>query len=98
LRGGVLTRGGRAVLENLPAEMAGPQRLLLRPEDVAFRPAAGGAVTVRRCEFDGAAFLVTLDAAGEEVTARQSEKIAAGEAGCLRLLTAPAAKPPDHPR
>jgi ABC-type sulfate/molybdate transport systems ATPase subunit len=97
-RGGVLTRGGRAVLENLPAEMAGPQRLLLRPEDVAFRPAAGGAVTVRRCEFDGAALLVTLDAAGEEVTARQSEKIAAGEAGCLRLLTAPAAKPPDDPR
>ena len=83
--GGVLARGGRAVLENLPAEMAGPQRLLLRPEDVAFRPAAGGAVTVRRCEFDGAAFLVTLDAAGEEVTARQSEKIAAGDAGCLRL-------------
>ena len=97
-RGGVLSRGGRVVLENLPAEMAGPQRLLLRPEDVAFRPAAGGAVTVRRCEFDGAAFLVTLDAAGEEVTARHSEKIAAGEAGCLRLLTAPAAKPPDDPQ
>jgi ABC-type sulfate/molybdate transport systems ATPase subunit len=95
--GGVLARGGRVVLENLPAEMAGPQRLLLRPEDVAFRPAAGGAVTVRRCEFDGAAFLVTLDAAGEEVAARQSEKLAAGDTGCLRLLTAPAAPAPAVP-
>ena len=41
-RGGALSRGGRAVLENLPADLAGPQRLLLRPEDVAFRAAAGG--------------------------------------------------------
>jgi iron(III) transport system ATP-binding protein len=85
-RSGVLSRGGRPVLENLPQEMAGTQRLLLRPEDVKFRAAAGGAVTVRRCEFDGAAVLLTVDAAGEEVAVRQSEALPAGEAGFLRLI------------
>jgi putative spermidine/putrescine transport system ATP-binding protein len=85
-RGGALSRGGRTVLENLPPDLAGPQRLLLRPEDVAFRAAAGGAVTVRRCDFDGAAMLLTLDAAGEEVTVRQSERFEAGRAGRLRLI------------
>ena len=87
-RSGVLSRGGRAVLENLPPEMAGPQRLLVRPEDVAFRAASGGAVTVRRAEFDGAALMLTVDAAGEEVAVRQAEKFEAGATGCLRLLTA----------
>jgi len=85
-RSGVLSRGGRPVIENLPQEMAGTQRLLLRPEDVEFRAAAGGAVTVRRCEFDGAAVLLTVDAAGEEVAVRQSEALPAGEAGFLRLI------------
>jgi len=89
-RGRVLSRGGRPVLESLPPEMAGPQRLLLRPEDVAFRAAAGGAVTVRRSEFDGAALLLTVDAAGEEIAVRQAEKAEVGTTGCLRLLVRPA--------
>ena len=61
--------------------------MLLRPEDVAFRASAGGAVTVRRCDFDGAGYLVTLDAAGEEVAARQAEKAEVAAAGCLRMVT-----------
>jgi len=48
-RGGVLTRDGTAVLEGLAPERSGPQRLILRPEDLEFRPDPAGAARVARC-------------------------------------------------
>ena len=83
--GGVLTSGGRAVLKDVPASLRGPQRLILRPEDVAFRAAPDGTATVRRCDFDGRDFLLTIDAGGTDIFIRHAEKIAAGTAGWLHL-------------
>ena len=83
--GGRLSRGGHTVLENLPPDLAGPQRLILRPEDVEFVPAGAGPATVRRAEFDGSAYLLTVDAAGIAVGVRHPEKVAPGAAGRLRL-------------
>ncbi len=81
--GGALVCGGRTIIENLPPGLSGPQRMILRPEDVEFRQDSAGPITVRRCEFDGSGFLLTLDAAGSEVVARHRERVPAGARGRL---------------
>jgi iron(III) transport system ATP-binding protein len=86
--GGALVCGGRAIIENLPPGLSGPRRMILRPEDVEFHPDSAGPITVRRCEFDGSGFLLTLDAAGSEVVARHRERVPAGARGRLHQSTA----------
>ena len=83
--GGRLLRGGRTVLENLPPDLAGPQRFIVRPEDVEFIAASAGPAAVRRAEFDGGGYLLTVDAAGIQVVVRHGERLAPGATGRLRL-------------
>ena len=85
----MLTCGGRAVLENVPPGARGPERLILRPEDVEFCPCTDGPVTVRRCEFDGRGFLLTLAVGETEVLAHHPEKVPAGANGRLRWIGTP---------
>ena len=83
---GVLRCGGLAILKGLPPSLSGPQRMILRPEDVEFRQNNAGPIIVRRCEFDGGGFLLTLDVGGIEVAARHREKVALGTCGRLQLV------------
>lgn len=83
---GALVCNGMAILENLPPEAAGPQRLILRPEDVTFRPDPAGPATVRRCELCGGAHLVTVDAGSSDVLTYHIQSIAPGARGRLALI------------
>ncbi len=84
-RGGALTAGGKIILEGLAASAEGLVRIILRPEDVEFRPDPGGPAVVVRCEFMAASYLLSARAAGTGVLALHGQAVAPGTPGRLRL-------------
>jgi len=83
--GGVLTSDGVAVLEGLPADLAGPQRLILRPEDVAFRADPTGSVQVIRSERVGGGWDLLVEVGGARLWVRHPKACEVGAAGRLTL-------------
>lgn len=84
--GGVLTSGGTAVLKGLPPNLAGPQQLILRPEDVAFRADPGGSAHAVRSERVGGGRHLLVEVAGVRLWVQHSEACEVGAAGRLTLV------------
>ena len=84
--GGILTSGGAAVLEGLPPDLAGPQQLILRPEDVAFRADSGGSARVVRSERVGGARHLLVQVAGVRLWVQHPKACDVGAAGRLTLV------------
>jgi len=85
-RGGVLARDGTVILKGLAPERSGPQRLILRPEDLEFRPDPAGAARVARCERVGGAYHLGVEVAGASVWVRHAEGCPVGTTGHLALV------------
>jgi len=86
---GVLTSGGQAVLENLQTSLAGPIRMILRPEDVEFRPDQTGPAVVGRCDRTTGTYCLHVGIGGMEVAAFHRTPIGPGTRGRLRLTGGP---------
>ena len=84
--GGALACAGEAVLEGLPPALAGPQRLILRPEDVAFRADPAGPARVIRCERAAGGYHLCVQVAGERLWVRDGQPREAGATGRLVLV------------
>jgi ABC-type sulfate/molybdate transport systems ATPase subunit len=83
---GVLNRDGIAALEGLPADLVGPERLILRPEDVAFRPDPAGPARVTAAQRACGGWHLRVEAAGAAVWAHHAEPCPPGAAGRLVLV------------
>lgn len=95
-RAGRLLAGDACVLAGLDASLTGPQRLILRPEDVAFEPDDAGPAELLAAAFTGAGYQLRLRAAGgAEALALSPAPLAAGTRGRLRLRPPP--QPPAGP-
>jgi len=81
---GRLVADGAVLLEGLDPARAGEVRLILRPEDVAFEPAAAGAAEVVAADFAGAAYRLRLTVAGRDLVALHTGPVPTGTKGRLR--------------
>lgn len=84
--GGVLACGGAAAIEGLPTDTCGPRRLILRPEDVAFRPDPAGPARVARCERAGGAFHLRVEVAGQGLWVHDAGPRPVGATGRIVLV------------
>lgn len=85
-RDGVLSRHGQAILDGLDPSVAGPTRMILRPEDVEFCPDPAGPARVGRYEFAREAYYLYVEVAGDEMVVRSRGCVSSGTAGRLQML------------
>ncbi len=87
--GGVLTCDGTAILEGLPPNLAGRQRLILRPEDVTFQADPAGSSRVVRCERVGGVCHLLVEVAAARLWVQHPEACRDGTTGRLALVFCP---------
>ena len=83
--GGVLTCGGTVILEGLARDLAGPRRLIVRPEDVTFRADPAGSARVVRSERVGGSRHLLVEVTGVRLWVQHPRACQAGTAGRLAL-------------
>jgi len=83
---GCLSDDGVRLLEGIDSSLAGPARLILRPEDLSFVPDVDGPAEVVRCELIPSGYLLTVRAGGATVHVHARTVMPPGARGRLRFV------------
>ncbi len=85
VKDGKLIRGGICVLENIPSQLAGSVRMILRPEDVTFRPDPSGSALVSHSSITAGGHLLDVEVGDLRLSTTHPQPVAPGTRGCLIL-------------
>ncbi len=83
---GVLLSDGRIILKDLPSSMNGPVSIIVRPEQLLFRPSPDGAARIVCCEFVGGSYRLQITIGKKNVYALHPQSIPIGTTGFLNLI------------